>query len=428
MLTLDQKIIFREILDKISKKPNSSEDSLLLLDGFAGTGKTFLTATLADEISKTKRTKACAPTHKAAGVLRNNLNSEVEVSTIHCHLALKLKENHDNGSVQLFEEDRPIDYVDVLIVDEHSMIDEELFNYIKNNIRTKIKYVLFVGDELQIPPVNGAFSIVDQVPEGNRFKLNKIVRQAEDNPVIKLSQICVKHIRDKSPKELLIRELVLSIKEIGGETVTIKFDELEFIEEFISDAINDLDSSILGYTNSKVTQRNELVREFLINDPKEYVKGEVLIMQESYESGGFRFLNNQEITVQDSILVEKDNNGIAYWNVQTKQGILKIPTRESKVLLEKVLRKLTLDANSASTKEKRNEIWKKYFTFKKKYANVSYRYSSTLHKIQGSTVSNVYLDLTNMERVPDDLFNRLTYVGITRTKANLKILVPESYK
>lgn len=70
-------------------------------------------------------------------------------------------------------------------------------------------------------------------------------------------------------------------------------------------------------------------------------------------------------------------------------------------------------------------MWKKFFILKEEYADLKYIHASTIHKSQGSTYKNVYLDLSTLIKLSHEekeLAYRLMYVAVTRASENIKII------
>ena len=90
------------------------------------------------------------------------------------------------------------------------------------------------------------------------------------------------------------------------------------------------------------------------------------------------------------------------------------------------LSNLATYAKNAS-KEYKKQAWMRYFELKGKYIDVKYTYASTVHKLQGSTYENVYIDfkeIIDMSRYSEmETMYRLIYVAITRATNKVKVLV-----
>ncbi|MEI4470993.1 ATP-dependent DNA helicase [Frigidibacter sp. MR17.24] len=76
------------------------------------------------------------------------------------------------------------DPLDIGFIDESSMLDDRQFEDLKEIFPTLVMF----GDPAQLAPVNqsGAMAF-DRLPEGQRLVLNRIHRQAEDNPILDLA-------------------------------------------------------------------------------------------------------------------------------------------------------------------------------------------------------------------------------------------------
>lgn len=102
------------------------------LIGGAGTGKSYVTAAIIDQLKKNNKEIAIlAPTHKAKEALQEKLNFGI-VKTIHSFV-------HN-----------PF-YCDVIVIDESGMLSTPLFKKLMDVY--KGQQLIFVGDKNQIPPV-----------------------------------------------------------------------------------------------------------------------------------------------------------------------------------------------------------------------------------------------------------------------------------
>lgn len=146
------------------------------LFGWAGTGKT----TLAKHFVEASGVNALygAFTGKAALVLRKK--GCTDASTLHS-LIYKAQEDKDTGKVTFaINPESPLSMASLLVVDEVSMVDEALGqDALSFGCR-----VLVLGDPFQLPPVGGSGFFTAQDPD---FMLTEIHRQAEDNPIIRMS-------------------------------------------------------------------------------------------------------------------------------------------------------------------------------------------------------------------------------------------------
>ncbi|MBX9744945.1 MAG: AAA family ATPase, partial [Chlamydiales bacterium] len=128
---------------------------LTVISGGPGTGKTYtagkIIRILSESLDVKPLYKVCitAPTGKAAQHLRNGLSSlqgsiDIQADTLHRVLGLT------PGTSKLFSGFQ-ID-ADVIIVDEASMIDVDLWAHLLGAVQSKTKLIL-MGDPDQLPPV-----------------------------------------------------------------------------------------------------------------------------------------------------------------------------------------------------------------------------------------------------------------------------------
>ena len=181
-LTPDQKNAHDIIIDWFL-----SDHKLMTLGGYAGTGKTFLTSQIARTLKNMNlRLAFCTVAGKASTVLRAKLGEilkpEDYCGTIHSLIyRLIHKEKLKSGRTELYfsaDEEKLLPY-DLIIVDEASMMNEWMFR----DLSVYGIPILAVGDHGQLPPVKGNFNLMSN-PE---IKLEKIMRQAENNPIIKIA-------------------------------------------------------------------------------------------------------------------------------------------------------------------------------------------------------------------------------------------------
>lgn len=177
---------------------------VLSLGGYAGTGKTTLVSTIAQElcIERGKAVAFLTPTAKAASVLRRKLAplglsiDKTYIGTVHSFMyapMLDAKQELVGWSRRYFEkiegEDGQVTYrcknaddipqVDLIIVDESSMVNEDM----EDDIKAFGLPVLAVGDHGQLPPVQGRSSWMTEP----NIRLERIHRQAENNPILALA-------------------------------------------------------------------------------------------------------------------------------------------------------------------------------------------------------------------------------------------------
>ena len=152
-----------------------SKAPVFRLFGYAGTGKTTLAQHIAEHVDG--KVLFAAFTGKAALVMRDK--GCTGASTIHSLIYRPAEESSETPDF-FMNRDSPVKKADLVIIDECSMVDEELGRDLLS-FGTKL---LVLGDPAQLPPVKGAGYFTEHEPD---FLLQEVHRQARDNPIIDLS-------------------------------------------------------------------------------------------------------------------------------------------------------------------------------------------------------------------------------------------------
>lgn len=159
-----------------------NDNNVCIITGGPGTGKTTIIKTVIDLYkSHGKKVALCAPTGRAAKRMEEATHAEAK--TLHRLLEIgKIK--NELGVENVDYETAPID-ADVIIVDETSMVDIFLMNYLVKSIYLGTKLVL-VGDVDQLSSV-GPGSVLKDIIESEQFqviRLDKIFRQAALSKIV----------------------------------------------------------------------------------------------------------------------------------------------------------------------------------------------------------------------------------------------------
>lgn len=160
-----------------------NENNICIITGGPGTGKTTIIKVLI-ELSKNHGWKPvlCAPTGRAAKRMTEATGEDAKT----LHRLLELSGSQDN-ELESFRTDllvTPIDG-DIIIVDEMSMVDMFLMNYLLKGIYRGTKLVL-VGDADQLPSVGPGAVLKDLIQSETieTVELNQIFRQAAKSKII----------------------------------------------------------------------------------------------------------------------------------------------------------------------------------------------------------------------------------------------------
>ncbi len=158
-LTHDQ----QSILDQVKVDVASPNVHTVGIWGYAGVGKTFLTAKVTQALQHAYGFDAicmCATTHKAARQVEKAMASHgvvTEVCTIHRLLGVRQVRDENTGE-EYFAPDKNNPptlsaEVQAVILDETSMLDQKLYELLMDAI-CLWQTIIFVGDSEQIPPVS----------------------------------------------------------------------------------------------------------------------------------------------------------------------------------------------------------------------------------------------------------------------------------
>jgi exodeoxyribonuclease V len=145
------------------------------LFGYAGTGKTTLARHLAEAVDG--KVLFAAFTGKAALVMRSK--GCERASTIHSLIYKTRESGEEVPSFDLWDE-APASKAALIVIDECSMVDAEL----GRDLMSFGVPLLVLGDPAQLPPIQGGGFFTEVEPDA---MLTEVHRQAEDNPIIRLS-------------------------------------------------------------------------------------------------------------------------------------------------------------------------------------------------------------------------------------------------
>lgn len=147
-----------------------------VIAGYAGTGKTTLVHFIIQELGlHENQVVFVAYTGKAALVLKQKGNKNAMTA----HKLLYHSEELPDGTYRHTPRVKLEKKYSLVVVDEASMLPQEMIDLLlSHHVHT-----IFLGDPMQLPPIDSEQTILDHP----HVFLDEIVRQALENPIIKLS-------------------------------------------------------------------------------------------------------------------------------------------------------------------------------------------------------------------------------------------------
>lgn len=451
-LTSEQELALDKIVDFLFLQ---KEESLFLLKGYAGTGKSSLLGALVKTMTEFKqKTVLLAPTGRAAKVFSSYANHSA--FTIHKKIYRQQRFSGDFGSFGLMDNL----YKDTLfIVDEASMISniggdsvfgtgcllDDLIHYVYSGENCRL---LLIGDSAQLPPVGEEDSPALQISvlEGYGLEirdamLSQIVRQAESSGIL-FNATNIRNILNKGETEDYLKLTLGQFPDI------VKISGEDLIDEISSSYDRDglENTMIISRSNKRSNIYNQGVRNRILYREEELSAGDMLmITKNNYywteKIEGVDFLANGEIVEVLRVRSERELYGFKFCDVLVRSMDYDMEL-EIKILMD------TLYSDVAGlTRERSQEL---FLNILEDYADiptkpermrkmkvdpfynavqVKFAYAVTCHKAQGGEWANVFLDLGYISQEHLGVnFYRWLYTAITRASNRLYLVnLPDEF-
>lgn len=418
--------------------------SAMVVSGYAGTGKTSLTAAFVNALKESgMRFVLLAPTGRAAKVF----------SSYAGHPAYTLHKRLFRGAMpelggQLFA--APNNDTDTLfIVDEASMIPECEGNYLLSQLIRHVysaygNNLILIGDTAQLPPVGQAESHAMN-PEYLRrvglepscCYLEKPVRQASRSGILY--------------NATWLRRAMLMPRLPAPQLKSSRFGDVEvldneFLGERIADsfaATGDEGTMVVTRSNFRASIFNRQIRAAVFYAEEELQRGEKLVVvKNNYHyrspSKNMDFIANGEI-----IRLEYLHGTEARYGMRFADADIYMPVSGTALTVKLMLDCLGNDA-AALTAEQYSRLYNavladytasgmeltKALTAMRNdpYLNalqVKYAYCLTCHKAQGGQWDNIFIDLGGVDRADMGMeFYRWLYTAVTRARRRLFLINP----
>ena len=429
-------------------------DTLLLLKGYAGTGKTSLVGALVKTLNELQqKTFLLAPTGRAAKVFSNY--SGQKAYTIHKKIyRQKAFSNEPTGFM-------PADNLDTLfIVDEASMISndgidsisfgtgrllDDLIQYVYSGENCRL---ILMGDVAQLPPVMQTESpaLNPEILRGYNLQvqeitLTQVVRQSGDSGIL----LNATRLRDALRNNTVEIYPKLQLK---GFTDFRKVNGDELIEEISSAYSHDgiEETMIITRSNKRATIYNNGIRNRILYREEELSTGDrLMVAKNNYywtsDCKEMDFIANGEIVQILRVRRTTELYGFRFADVTVRFQDYDLEL-DIKILLD------TLQTDTPALPKELND--KLFFTILEDYddiptkagkmkkmkadphynvVQVKYAYAITCHKAQGGQWMNVFLDIGYMtEEMLGEDFYRWLYTAFTRATHRLYLVnLPDEF-
>ena len=426
-LTDEQKKVYSHLLSFL----HNPDKQAIIIDGSGGVGKSYMVSYIYKNLIEDYRCSCqisgkepkyrflipTATTNKACESLSQYL--ETSVQTIHNYLGLVVFDDFNTGETSVFpSRSFGSKYNEVILIDEASMINKVTFEYIKKALLKKDCNckVIYVGDKYQLPPVKENISQV-YLQGYEELSLTKLLR-ASNQELINIH---------KAAKQLVIDGTEIPVK----EGLNVHFlDDTSAPKYIINNFKNpDHNNLICCYTNKSVIAYNNYCKQIRgIITP--YVKGEHYVCNNVVHMSDS---NHENLSVIFHVEDECKITNIDFHPQQVKvygDNIVEAYKAELENLSygSKFVVYLPMDINKHLEQIKLikkqamqdKELWKVYYAMKNFFPDIRPRDAKTIHKAQGSSVEDVFIDLNDLSHCYDkNVTRRLLYVAISRARKNV---------
>lgn len=443
-----QELLIGKLANFITERKSNS---LFLLKGYAGTGKTSLIGSLVKCVHSLQMPLVLmAPTGRAAKVFSSYAN--FPAYTIHKTIYRQSRANDESSNFGIMPN---LHRSTLFIVDEASLINtanfessvfgtgnllEDLLTYIYSEENC---HLILIGDSAQLPPVGQVDSpalliqtLQSYGMEVEEFTLREVARQTQESGILfnateLRKQIEENHQLDQMPG--ILTKGFPDLKAIDGNE----------LPEIISDCYDHdglEETIVITRSNKRANLFNQAIRNRVLYREEELSSGDLLMLTKnnyfwSKEYSEIPFIANGETAEVVRIRNEQEIYGFRFTDITLHFSDLGIEV-DGKIILdalhsdtpslskpdqEKLFLLVMEDYEDIPTKGAKYRKLKEnphFNAFQAKYA-----YATTCHKAQGGQWKNVIIDLSNLrvEYLGSD-FYRWLYTSITRATERVFLL------
>lgn len=439
-------------------KTNTDPTQYYVIEGKAGTGKT----TIAKEILKEfedEQIYVAAVSHKAKGVIKNSFGEDTrgkKFFSIAGLLGMKGINDNDTQTTK-FQVGLKVPLLDnppaLLVIDEASMITEDVLKKIIdiNSSLSRPFQMLFLGDIGQIQPIRDDQSEFyrthkdllnkksDIFNSKHKSKLITRVRQGEANPILPYADYFWENSQKENPELNPTQHIVRNNQITDKGSLLFSNSEAEVLNSVIKAVKNAVENGltnhvkIVTYHVNEKTELNQKIHEALFGKDSDYSKGDFIILNQPYDVSLYVSMENStEMQITGINDIEEDENGIHILNIETngsaynvhdgserKNCTIRVVSRNDIAKYNQKLQEIANEAKRQKNGAYKRQLWRQFWEYKGRYADVDFGYAITAHKSQGSTYDIVVVDekdIMGTTATSNQEKSELIYTALTRPR------------
>ena len=441
----------KKIIEKLSSWLSDDDFSrIFILNGYAGTGKTTIIATLVSALNDLGiKIILLAPTGRAAKVLSRYAGKEA--FTIH-------KRIYRERSITDFESRFSLDYNKergaLFIVDEASMLAasasegatfgsgnllDDLISYVRSGKECRL---MLVGDDAQLPPVGDDYSPALQpselLPYGDveYTTMDEVVRQSKDSGIL----------FNATMLRVMLENRIYEIPHFDMSRPDFQRVEGSELLETLQDCYDRYgrdETIVITRSNKRANRYNEGIRRYNLSAEEEIESGDMLmIVKNNYhyaerdEQSPMSFVANGDV-----VRLKRIRRFEEFYGFRFIDAVVEFPDYDDYQMEAKVMLDTLASESPSLTRDQSHQLFleveKDYEDIKakaKRYRairenphfnamQVKFAYAVTCHKAQGGQWKAVFVDrcLFGDETMSKDMLCWL-YTAITRATEHVYLV------